>query len=190
VSAAVTTSIAAPLAERRLSRAAAVWRRLARGDVRWRFRCLLLGHEDAFARRPGRLQLRCLVCGRETVGWTLGPGASAPVVVRRPAVVLGATVAVVSALLLRPWALWWARREGRDRQRLRMVVAAERAASRRADDGALVPSLPHGRSFPRAGQPLTGQPRAASRGRAGFGDYGRSANGSASPARQPLSLLR
>jgi hypothetical protein len=134
VNAAVATHVvAAPLARSRLMRAAAVLRRLAYSAIRWRFRCLLLGHEDAFVRQPRRLQLRCAVCGRETVGWVIGPGAPVPSVNTRRATAIGPTAAVASARLLQPRAPWWARREERDRQRLRMVVAAERAASHPAD---------------------------------------------------------
>ena len=53
----------------------------ASGGALWRFtvgpgglrvRCLLLGHEDGFAREPGRLFLRCSECGRSTHGWVVG----------------------------------------------------------------------------------------------------------------------
>jgi hypothetical protein len=43
-----------------------------------RVRCLLGGHDDAFAREPHRLYLRCRECGRSTHGWAVG-GHPAPV---------------------------------------------------------------------------------------------------------------
>ena len=36
--------------------------------------CLLLGHDDMVARAAGRMWLRCQHCGRDTPGWTVGPG--------------------------------------------------------------------------------------------------------------------
>jgi hypothetical protein len=36
-----------------------------------RMRCLLVGHDDGFAREPNRLFLRCAECGRCTRGWTI-----------------------------------------------------------------------------------------------------------------------
>ena len=36
--------------------------------------CLLLGHDDMVARNAGRMWLRCQHCGRDTPGWTVGPG--------------------------------------------------------------------------------------------------------------------
>jgi hypothetical protein len=56
-------------------------------ESRWpftpsRLRCLVVGHDDAFARGPKRLFLRCDTCGRETPGWTIGPPQAA---VRRQA---------------------------------------------------------------------------------------------------------
>ena len=36
--------------------------------------CLLLGHDDMMARAAGRMWLRCQHCGRDTPGWTVGPG--------------------------------------------------------------------------------------------------------------------
>ena len=37
----------------------------------WSLRCLLIGHDDMFLRRPYRLSLQCSHCGRETQGWSL-----------------------------------------------------------------------------------------------------------------------
>jgi hypothetical protein len=40
-----------------------------------RLRCLIVGHDDRFNREAGRLSLRCDQCGRNTIGWTIGPPA-------------------------------------------------------------------------------------------------------------------
>ena len=37
-------------------------------------KCLFLGHEDWIRRTSDRLYLECFECGRETRGWTTGPG--------------------------------------------------------------------------------------------------------------------
>jgi len=40
-----------------------------------RARCLLVGHDDGFAREPKRLFLRCAACGRRTTGWAISTSA-------------------------------------------------------------------------------------------------------------------
>jgi hypothetical protein len=35
--------------------------------------CGLRGHDEVLHREPDRLALRCLVCGHQTRGWSLGP---------------------------------------------------------------------------------------------------------------------
>jgi len=152
---------------------------IARRGLRFRLRCLFMGHEDAFARQPHRLMLRCAACGRETAGWAIGPS--------------GPTVAVATPFSrltasppkrrVRSWGLgpWRARADARDRQRLRMVQAAARAAERRSDDVAPTASRPHGGvTHLRVVEPQPDRRMEATRrGRAGFGDYSRAADGSA-----------
>jgi hypothetical protein len=173
----------APLVvDSRLSRVWAGLRNLARRGVRIRLRCLVLGHEDSFARDSQRLRLRCATCGRETAGWTVGPGASAVMATPDGPPSRG-RLAVAAAFRWWPWVrrLWQARRETRERQRLRMVVAAARASERRPDDGGPgEPRLDRDQTRPlveeRQPDLWTAAPRGA---RAGLGDYGREADGSA-----------
>ena len=40
-------------------------------------KCRIFGHDDWMRRAPGRLYLKCLECGRETPGWTIGGGTPA-----------------------------------------------------------------------------------------------------------------
>lgn len=95
--------------------------------MRFRLRCLILGHEDAFARAPHRLMLRCGTCGRETIGWAIGPSAPAVMAANRVPAGRGAGL---DTIRVGPWTL--RRRDGRgaarDRQRQRLVAAASRAA--------------------------------------------------------------
>jgi hypothetical protein len=121
-------------AEGRYRRLLAALRGTARRGLRFRLRCLILGHEDSFAREPRRLMLRCGTCGRETVGWTIGPGA--PVVMAARHKSPGRrTAARDTAVRVGPWTLRRkGRAEARDRQRQRLVAAASRAADRSGDD--------------------------------------------------------
>ena len=121
----------------RYRRVLAALRATARRGLRFRLRCLIMGHEDSFARQPRRLMLRCATCGRETVGWAIGPGAPTAAVATRPATPFSRLAAVAPGPRVRPWGLgpWRARADARDGQRLRMVQAAARAAERRSDDG-------------------------------------------------------
>jgi hypothetical protein len=112
---------------------------LLRATTRLRLRCLLLGHEDGFAREPDRLRLRCARCGRATAGWAIGPGTSRPpLVAQRASAPRGASPragGVTGSQVAQPgrWlTLWRKRSEARERQRHRMVAAA-RAAAPRAD---------------------------------------------------------
>ena len=137
----MTADVVAPAyvpltAEGRYRRVLAALRAAARRGLRFRLRCLILGHEDAFARHPYRLMLRCAACGRETAGWAIGPGASTAAVVTRPATPFSRLAVVAPGPRVRPWGLgpWRARADARDGQRLRMVRAAARAAERRSDD--------------------------------------------------------
>ena len=168
-------------AEGRYRRLLATLRATARRGLRFKFRCLM-GHEDSFARQPHRLMLRCAVCGRETVGWAIGPGAPTAAVATRHATPFGRLAAVAPGPWVRPWGLrvWRARADAQDRQRLRMVVAA-RAAERRSDDAGPTAGRPaevvtrlHGRA-PQSDRRM----EATRRGRAGLGDYSRAADGSA-----------
>jgi hypothetical protein len=169
--------------------------RLTQRGLRFRLRCLILGHEDAFARRPHRLMLRCAACGRETVGWAIGPGAATAAVVTPHATPFTRLAPVAPGLRVRPWVpgRWRARADERDRQRLRLVLAAARAAERRGDDIAPTASRPdEGVKRLRGGEP---QPhrrmKATQRGRAGLGDYSRTADGSAptSPVQPQVRLV-
>ena len=150
----MTAAIVAPAyvplpAEGRYRRVLAALRAAARRGLRFRLRCLIMGHEDAFARQPHRLMLRCAACGRETVGWAIGPGAPTAAVATRHATPFSRLAAVAPGPRVRPWGLgpWRARADARDRQRLRMVRAA-RAAERRSDDAG-----------PTAGRPAEGVTR-------------------------------
>ena len=137
----MTADVVAPAylprpAEGRYRRVLAALRATARRGLRFRLRCLIMGHEDAFARRPHRLMLRCAACGRETVGWAIGPAAPTAGVATCHATPFSRLAAVVPGPRVRPWGPgpWRARADARDRQRLRMVQAAGRAAERRSDD--------------------------------------------------------
>ena len=118
-------------------RALSALRNTVRRGLRFRLRCLILGHEDAFARYPHRLMLRCGTCGRETVGWAIGPETSVAKL-QRPTVPGHRRAAFDGSARVGPWSL--RRRDGRrdahDRQRQRLVAAASRAAeSLRAESG-------------------------------------------------------
>lgn len=56
---------------RALLAAGAMLRQLTLGFVALRVHCLLVGHDDGFAREPNRLLLRCTICGRRTPGWAI-----------------------------------------------------------------------------------------------------------------------
>ena len=118
-------SVPAPASDKS-RRAFAALRALARRALRFRLRCLILGHDDSFAREPRRLMLRCEACGRETAGWAIGGGG--PVVTAPRRVSPGRRAALDTNVRVGPWAL--RRREGRgearDRQRRRLVAAASR----------------------------------------------------------------
>jgi hypothetical protein len=104
-------------------------RSLVRRGVRFRLRCLLLGHEDSFGREPHRLMLRCTACGRETVGWSIGR--STPGALATAQMAPGRTTpAAETAVRVGPWALHRKNGRGsaRERQRQRLVAAASRAA--------------------------------------------------------------
>jgi len=115
-------------------RAFTALRAAVRRSLRFRLRCLIFGHEYSFARQPHRLMLRCASCGRETVGWAIGPGTPAVMAAPRPAHARR-TAAVDAPIRVGPWTL--RRREGRgearDRQRQRLVLAASRATERSAE---------------------------------------------------------
>jgi len=111
----------------------AALRGVALRSVRFRLRCLILGHEDTFARKPGRLMLRCATCGRETAGWTIGPGAPVVTAARRTSPSRG-TEALATPVRVGPWTLREGRVKARDRERQRLVAAASRAAERSAGD--------------------------------------------------------
>jgi hypothetical protein len=119
-------------AEGRYRRVLATLRATARRARRFRLRCLILGHEDAFGREPRRLMLRCTACGRETVGWSIGRSAPAVVATRQTSPGRH-TAALGTAVRIGPWSLrrWDGRGEARERQRQRLVVAASRAAEGR-----------------------------------------------------------
>jgi hypothetical protein len=109
-------------------RALAALGAMARRGLHFRLRCLILGHEDTFARQPRRLMLRCATCGRETVGWAIGPGVPVVAPARRSSPE-GKTAVALTAVRVGPWTLrGQGRREARDRQRQRLVAAASRAA--------------------------------------------------------------
>ncbi|MEO5821333.1 MAG: hypothetical protein ABIT71_12590 [Vicinamibacteraceae bacterium] len=137
----MTADVAAPAyapmpATGRSRRALASVGGVVRRVLRFRPRCLLLGHDDSFVREPRRLMLRCAACGRETPGWTLGPGA--PVVTAPRRVSPSRTASALQATArVGPWSV--GRRQGRaeaaDRQRLRLVAAAARAAERPDESG-------------------------------------------------------
>ena len=136
----MTASVVAPAcvpmpAEGRYRRALAALRAATRRGLQFRIRCLLLGHEDSFARQPRRLMLRCARCGRETAGWAIGPGTPAVMAAPRTSPQRG-TAVVDTAVRVGPWTLRRrkGRGEARDRQRQRLVLAASRAAERSAAD--------------------------------------------------------
>jgi hypothetical protein len=110
---------------------------LARRGLRFRLRCLLLGHEDTFARQPRRLLLRCAACGRETPGWAIGPS-TAVTTASRLTTSTSVRAAHDTALRMGPWTLSGrnGRGERRERERQRLVAAAARAAEPRAPDEA------------------------------------------------------
>jgi hypothetical protein len=122
-------------AESPFRRLFAAVRATARRARRFRPRCLLLGHEDSFGRRPDRLTLRCATCGRETVGWPIGPGPADGVVTRQPAPARRPP-ALEPATRAGVWTpRRWARRgEAREQQRQRLVAAAARAAEQRSKE--------------------------------------------------------
>ncbi len=111
-------------------RALAVLRVGFRRGLRFRLRCLILGHDDSFSRRPGRLTLRCTACGRETRGWSIGPAAAAATATAHSSPAVPRPVTTGSSIRRAgPWPnRWTARRDARDRQRLRLAAAASRAA--------------------------------------------------------------
>jgi hypothetical protein len=128
--------------DERFSRTLAALRSLVQRGLRLRLRCLLLEHEDTFAREQRRLRLRCATCGRETVGWSVGPGTSA-VIATRPASA-GRRMATHDApVRLGAWTLrpWRDRAEARDRQRQRLVAAA-RAAEPRVEEQPVPRAVP------------------------------------------------
>ena len=95
-------------------RAFTALRAAVRRSLRFRLRCLIFGHEYSFARQPHRLMLRCASCGRETVGWAIGPGTPAVMAAPRPAPARR-TAAVDAPIRVGPWTL--RRREGRGEAR-------------------------------------------------------------------------
>jgi hypothetical protein len=42
------------------------------GEMSFSLRCLFLGHDYLMVRAPERLWLRCLECGQDTPGWSVG----------------------------------------------------------------------------------------------------------------------
>lgn len=135
----MTADVVAPAyvplpAEGPFRRAVATLRAAMRRGLRFRIRCLVMGHEDSFARQPRRLMLRCATCSRETVGWAIGPGTPAVMAAPRPAPA-PRTAAVDAPIRVGPWTLRRreGRREARDRQRQRLVLAASRATERSAE---------------------------------------------------------
>ena len=129
--AAMTAEVVAPANARmpawdRGRRVLAALPAMARRALRFRLRCLVLGHDDSFAREPRRLMLRCERCGRETAGWAIGGGAPAVAAARR--VSPGRRAALDTTVRVGPWALRRRERRGeaRDRQRRRLVAAASR----------------------------------------------------------------
>jgi hypothetical protein len=103
-------------------------RNLAQRGVRFRLRCLVLGHEDSFGREPHRLMLRCTACGRETVGWSIGRGAPG-VIASSQTAPRRRTPGPELAIRVGPWTLQRGNGRGaaRERQRQRLVAAASRA---------------------------------------------------------------
>ena len=140
------------------SRIVAALRGMVRRGRRFRLRCLL-GHEDTFAREPRRLRLRCTVCGRQTVGWAIGPG-TAPVATSIPAAIRPRTATHDTSVGIGPWMVrrWQGRAEARERerQRQRLVAAAARAAETRAEERDPPPPAP-----PPVAQRVTGRLLAA-----------------------------
>jgi hypothetical protein len=149
----VVLPVTVPLAESPFRRLFAAVRATARRARRFRPRCLLLGHEDSFGRRPDRLTLRCATCGRETVGWPIGPGAPDGVVARQPSPGRRAP-ALEPATRAGSWTprRWDRRGEAHEQQRQRLAAAASRAAEHRSNES-------------KAHQP--GEPRAVARPPAG-----------------------
>ncbi len=139
----IAVPVDVPLPATGYRRAVEVLGAVVRRGLRFRLRCLILGHEDAFARQPRRLMLRCAACGRETVGWAIGP--SAPVeATARPAPSARRATSHDTAVRVGPWTLrrWAGRAESRDRQRQRLVAAASRASEARPLDAG--PRRPEG----------------------------------------------
>jgi hypothetical protein len=135
---AVTASACEPLpASGWYGRANAALRTALRRGLRFRLRCLMLGHDDSFAREPRRLMLRCAACGRETPGWPIGPDRAVPRTARPASPSPEQTVTSRSPVIRSgPWRTrWTARRDARDRQRQRLVAAASRAAEPQPDAG-------------------------------------------------------
>ena len=156
----------------RSSRAIAAVRGLVRRALHVRLRCLLLGHEDTFAREPRRLKLRCAACGRETVGWAIGTGTT-PVITSRSASPTRPTGAQDAPSRLGPWTLRRrnGRGEARERERQRLVAAATRAAEPRPEERDASPPPDHrpaGRLLA-SERPPDRWTNAARRGRAGLG---------------------
>jgi hypothetical protein len=115
-----------PAAAGRSRRALAALGSAARRGLRFRLRCLILGHDDSFGRQPRRLLLRCTACGRETVGWDIGPGAAPPAA---PRIAPDRTAPLLTAIRVGPWTVRRdGRRAARERERQRLVAAASRAA--------------------------------------------------------------
>ena len=153
-----------------------------------RVRCVLLGHDDTFARAPHRLFLRCAVCGRETSGWSIGRAGSSPsergttADARVPRLPLEAPAGSV-------WAHW---RKARGLREGRRLAAAARAAESRAlGSAADLPGFP---DSPSAGPSAQSDPRglsAARRRDAGRGDYGRGSDAAAgwSPAKPQVRCV-
>ncbi len=141
--AAVASAYAPRAVDSRLRRVVVGLRSLARRGVRFRLRCMVLGHDDSFLREPQRLSLRCTACGRETAGWSIGPGAPAEMSTGKRPPSRG-SAAIAAAFRWWPWIRrqWQARGETRDRQRLRLVEAAARASERRPDDSVPVEVRP------------------------------------------------
>jgi hypothetical protein len=113
----------------------AALRATARRALRFRPRCLLLGHEDSLGRKPDRLTLRCATCGRETVGWPIGPGALDVVATRQPSPGRKSP-ALETATRAGSWTprRWDRRGEAREQQRQRLVATASRAAEHRSKE--------------------------------------------------------
>ena len=112
MTAAVVATVTAPLpVDGRPSRTLAGLRSMVRRGLRFRLRCLLLGHEDTFAREPRRLKLRC--ARPAVVKPSAGPSAPAhPVLTTRPVQTSAGRRRTTRAVRLGPWTLrrWQGRR--------------------------------------------------------------------------------